>query len=58
MEAGCERRARRGADDDRGEGEQIVGLDDHSEASALLDVTALAWELDSVDITTDHVASP
>lgn len=58
VEAGCEGGARRRADDHGGEGEQIVGLDDHRVASALLNVAALAGKLDSVDITTDHVASP
>jgi len=58
MEAGRERRARGRADDDRGEGEQIVGLDDHRVAAALLGVLALAWELDAMDITADHAWSP
>ena len=58
VKAGRERRARCWADDDRGEGKQIVSLDDHRITVALLNVTAPAWELDLVDITADHAASP
>ena len=58
VKAGSEHRARRWADDDCGEGEQIVGLDDHRVTAALLNVTAFAWEPDLMDITADHAASP
>ena len=30
----------------------------HAVVASLLNVPALAWELDVVDITTDHAASP
>ncbi len=58
MKAGSECRAGSRAENDRGEGEQIVGLDDYRITSACLNVTALSWGLDAVDITADHAASP
>lgn len=58
VEAGGESRARSRTDDDSRERQQIVRLDDHRMAAALLDMAALARKGDRVDITTDHAASP
>lgn len=48
MEAHGGRRARRRADDDGGEGEQVVGLNDHREAATVLSVLASARKDDRV----------
>jgi hypothetical protein len=58
MKASRKRGTRRWADDDSREGKQIVGLDDHGVATTFLNVTSLAWELDPMNITPNHAASP
>jgi hypothetical protein len=58
MKAGGKGRARRRADDDGREREEIVGLHDHRIAASLLYVTGLARKPDLMDVTTDHAASP
>lgn len=46
------------ADDDRRELKEIVRLDDHSEAAAVLCVTSTAWQCDGVNVTADHGGAP
>jgi len=58
VKARWKRRARCRAHDDGRKSEQIVGLDDHRVAAPLLNVAALAGQLDRVDITTDHAVAP
>jgi hypothetical protein len=58
VEARWKRRARGRADDNCREGQEIVGLQDHRVATALLSMTASAGQRDLVDITTDHAAPP
>ncbi len=55
----CRRSAVRGrADDDGREGQQVVGLDDHSEPAAVLDASASSWQRDRVDVTANHAIAP
>jgi hypothetical protein len=59
---GMEARRRRGgrgrADDHRGQGEQVVGLNDYSVAAAMLNAATPAREGDCADVTADHAAAP
>jgi hypothetical protein len=53
----AKRRVRGQADGDRGECEQVVGLDDCRVTVAHLNAPALAWELAAMGITKYHAAS-
>ncbi len=46
VEAGWERRPGGRANDDGGQGEKVVGLDDHRITATVLHMTALAWHRD------------
>jgi hypothetical protein len=48
----------RGADDDRRERAEVVGLNDHGEPPPVLKVPAAPGERDHVDVTADHGAVP
>jgi hypothetical protein len=58
MEARRRSRRRRGTDNDRRQGEEIVRLNDHGESTPALDMTATAPKRDRVDVTADHEAAP
>ncbi len=58
MEACFQCRRRGGADDNGGQREQIVGLDDDGQAASLLDVAPTSRERDLVNVTADHEAVP
>jgi len=58
METRRRSRGRRRADDDRRQGEQIVGLNYYGVAPAALYVTAASRDYDRVDVTADHAAAP
>lgn len=58
VEARGRRRRGCGTDDDRGEREEIVRLDDHCEAAPVLSMTAPARKLDRVNITANHEVAP
>ena len=58
VEACGESGARSRADNDGRERKEIVRLDDHRVATAVLNMAASCWKVDLVQITANHAASP
>lgn len=58
VEACCGPGGRGRADDDGGERQEIIGLDDHGVAAAVLDASAASREGERVDVTANHAGPP
>jgi hypothetical protein len=58
MESRRWRRSRRGADHNRREGQEVVGLDDDRIPLSMLHSAAAAGQRDLVNVTADHAAPP
>lgn len=54
MEGGVLRRLRSWAYSDSRKGHEVICLDNHGVATTVLNPSSAAWEVDLVDVTTDH----